>query len=560
MLKTPVAFIIFRRPENTLRVWERIREARPEKLFLIADGPRTPEEEKECQAARDVVAHVDWPCEVHRNFSETNLGCRQRVASGLHWVFEQVEETIILEDDCLPDPSFFSFCAELLERYRNHHEVMMISGNNFSKKRLSIPDSYFFTVFAHIWGWATWRRAWQLHDDTMSDWPQFSLDKKWEECFPDTNLRAFWKQIFDRSYQGEWEWDHRWWFTCLKNGYCITPAINLVHNIGFGQSATHTKSGSDHINPAAERISFPLIHPDSIRRDFSSERQSDPTVYPEQHSLLRKHWWHGLRNWLRNFHWWKMVRNADYRRVHIELQKLQELEDHEIKSSNLILPSVSYTHGPTLATLYEEIFIRELYHFNTSKSSPRILDGGANIGLATIYWKQRFPEASVLCFEPDKAALRCLRSNLEQRHLSGVTVVEAALGCTNGFVSFDARGGASGRVSDSHKFDDSLHLVPQVRLRDYLNEPVDMLKLDVEGSETGILEDCSDCLGSVSNLYVEYHAFKDATPSLPRILTIIQNAGFEYIVESNIQRQRPLCARPDWDGITMALHLFAWKK
>ncbi len=165
-------FLIFNRPAETFRVFDAIREARPEKLLIVADGPRPtrPGEAALCNETREVLDRVDWSCQVLSNFAETNMGCGRRVASGLDWAFEQVEEAIILEDDCLPDSSFFPYCGELLERYRADERIMMISGNNFQNGASRTADSYYFSQLPHCWGWATWRRAWRHYDFVMQDW------------------------------------------------------------------------------------------------------------------------------------------------------------------------------------------------------------------------------------------------------------------------------------------------------------------------------------------------------------------------------------------------------
>lgn len=173
-LSTAIAFCIFNRPDRTQQVFQAIREAQPSQLLVIADGPRSghPNDLEDCQITRSIIDQVDWDCEVLTNFSDINLGCRQRISSGLDWVFEQVEEAIILEDDCLPDPSFFPYCQELLERYRDTPEVMMISGNNFQFGHNPVEHSYYFSHYGHVWGWATWRRAWQKYDNSLAQWPQ----------------------------------------------------------------------------------------------------------------------------------------------------------------------------------------------------------------------------------------------------------------------------------------------------------------------------------------------------------------------------------------------------
>ncbi len=170
----PIIFFIFNRPAETFRVFERIREARPEKLLIVADGPRSSRagEAALCRQTREILDRVDWPCEVLTNFADTNMGCGRRIAGGLDWAFEEVEEGIIVEDDCLPDPSFFRYCAKLLDRYRADERVMMISGDNFQNGVSRTSDSWYFSQLRHCWDWATWRRAWRHFDFAMSDWPQ----------------------------------------------------------------------------------------------------------------------------------------------------------------------------------------------------------------------------------------------------------------------------------------------------------------------------------------------------------------------------------------------------
>ena len=168
MLKTPVVFLIFRRPDLTARVFEAIRQAQPAKLLIVADGDRNEEEAILCQQARAVTEQIDWDCEVLTNFSDTNLGCKRRVSSGLDWAFSQVEEAIILEDDCLPHPDFFHFCSELLTHYKDDTRIWNICGHNFQDAQWRGDGSYYFSRYADPWGWATWQRAWKHYDKDLS--------------------------------------------------------------------------------------------------------------------------------------------------------------------------------------------------------------------------------------------------------------------------------------------------------------------------------------------------------------------------------------------------------
>src|SRR5271165_5147387 len=233
-LSTPVALLIFNRPELTRQVFDAIAQARPPKLFVVADGPR-PEratDAEKCGAARAIVERIDWPCEVVKNYSEVNLGCGRRVSSGLDWLFSQVEEAIILEDDCLPALSFFPFCQALLERYRDDQRVFMIGGNNFQFGRLRTRYSYYFSRYPEIWGWASWKRAWKHFDPAMSSWPEFKADGYIKAVFENPREQEYWSEILEQCYQGKINsWAYIWCYTCWsQSALTILPDVNLVSN------------------------------------------------------------------------------------------------------------------------------------------------------------------------------------------------------------------------------------------------------------------------------------------------------------------------------------------
>ena len=241
-MKTPVALLIFNRPDTTEKVFEAVRKARPPKLLVVADGPREDRlgESEKCATARTVIERVDWPCEVLKNYSEANLGCKQRITSGLDWVFSQVEEAIILEDDCLPHPDFFSFCEELLARYRDDERVMMIGGTNYLLDKLDIAESYCFSRYFAIWGWATWRRAWSKYDIAMKDGEQFKGDEQLKSFYSQKFMVDYVTSMFDLAYQNLIDtWDIQWFYACLfSNGLSVVPRVNLISNIGL--IGTHT--------------------------------------------------------------------------------------------------------------------------------------------------------------------------------------------------------------------------------------------------------------------------------------------------------------------------------
>jgi len=272
----PVAFLIFNRPDTTKKVFEEIRKAKPARLFVIADGPRqNVETDNElCKLTRKITENIDWDCKVTRDYAVKNYGLRKRVSNGLTQMFNSVDEAIILEDDCVPHQSFFPFCQELLARYRDEEKIMMISGNNFFSKLRQKEYSYHFSVFNHIWGWATWKRAWNLYDDEMKDWNYLKDSDLLNKILQDDVSAKYFRTIFQEVYENKINsWAYRWLYSMLKgNGLSIVPSKNLVTNIGFGKLATNTKSNSHNTaDIIAEEIVFPLKHPQKIERNLEED-------------------------------------------------------------------------------------------------------------------------------------------------------------------------------------------------------------------------------------------------------------------------------------------------
>ena len=281
-MRTPVLLIIFNRAHTTQKVFERIREVKPEKLYIAADGPRShvPSDIERCAETRRIVEQVDWECEVKTLFQEQNLGCGVAPSRSISWLFEHEETGIILEDDCIPSKSFFWFCQELLEKYKDDTRVMHISGNNYLNGWRRDPDySYYFSDKVNSWGWATWRRAWQLYDFNLGSYPELKQKgylsgiflNKFEEKYRLSKL----DDTFHNIQKGD-IWDYQWEFTVYSNsGLCIVPEVNLVRNIGFGEDATHTFNQYDKKAKVHEQeLELPLRHPKFVIRDVASDRRN----------------------------------------------------------------------------------------------------------------------------------------------------------------------------------------------------------------------------------------------------------------------------------------------
>ncbi len=275
-----ILLLIFNRPKETRRVFEEIRKARPDKLFVAADGSRAKKigEKELCEKTREIIKLVDWPCEVKTLFRDENLGCKKAVSSGISWFFENVEEGIILEDDCLPNQSFFPFAEMMLEKYRAYENIMHITGGNFQfgNVRGDIDDraDYFFSHSVHIWGWATWKRAWNKYDLEMSDLEQTIDSGKIQSLFDDKQVSNFWISLFRHIKNKNIDtWDTAWAYTVLKyGGLAINPNKNLIENIGFGNNATHMDEKNSNMLQKAETFNISTLrHPSSIKADNEAD-------------------------------------------------------------------------------------------------------------------------------------------------------------------------------------------------------------------------------------------------------------------------------------------------
>ncbi len=282
-LKTPVVLLIFNRPDLTARVLEAIRNARPSRLLVVCDGPRPQKagEAEKVQQTRELIDRIDWQCEVHRCYSDVNLGCFRRVSSGLDWAFNLYEDAIVLEDDCLPHPTFFRFCEEMLERYRHDTRIGCVSGTNFQFGRRRGSDSYYFSRYNHCWGWASWNRAWRGFDARMQAWPEIRDGGYLKDLLGDEKAAKYWAAIFNAVSEDRIDsWAYRWTFTAWReNSLTILPQANLISNIGFTQDATHTRGVDIYANMAVEPLDFPLRHPPFMIRDEISDQFTQNTMF-----------------------------------------------------------------------------------------------------------------------------------------------------------------------------------------------------------------------------------------------------------------------------------------
>ena len=309
-MNTPLLLITWRRPHTLRQVIDAIRPLAPPRLYVACDGPNLDRfgESEQVAATRALIdTEIDWPCQIERLYSDINLGCRLGVSRAITWFFEQVEEGIILEDDCVPHPYFFHYCSALLERYRHDNRVWCISGNNFQNGQWRGDGSYYFSRYNHCWGWASWRRCWKHYDSTLSQWSALLESGLLEAIFVDPLERNYWSGIFHRLLCTGFPdtWDYQWAFTCFVNsGLTALPNRNLVSNVGFGEHATHTTVFA--VPTVADQGLGVLTHPKFVLRNEAADRYSFYHHFGGSDMSLRRpliqrlkarlrHYWHLLR-------------------------------------------------------------------------------------------------------------------------------------------------------------------------------------------------------------------------------------------------------------------------
>ncbi|CAA6696221.1 MULTISPECIES: hypothetical protein [unclassified Lentimonas] len=283
-MNTPILLIIFNRPKQTRALIDALRPVRPTKIYVAADGPRLNREGEaaRCVETRAVIDTIDWPCEISKDYAKENMGCGPRPATAISWIFQHEESAIILEDDCIPNPSFFPFCSELLEKFKDDQRIMQICGSNHVDEHLEINESYLFSNYPLCWGWATWKRAWDLFDYDMATWPEYQKRNMLQNIVQSRKEIEYWDNNIANVFEGDQSvWDVRWLFSIWSNhGLSVIPKSNLISNVGFGTDASHTFNYDDrHNDRKTNSVNFPLIHPTPVCPNVEHDNLLEDTFY-----------------------------------------------------------------------------------------------------------------------------------------------------------------------------------------------------------------------------------------------------------------------------------------
>ncbi len=276
-MKLPILILAFNRPYEISILFELLSKIKPDKIYINQDGPRdnNTTDYDLCKKVKDIVLKPNWECKVYTKFNENNKGCRDSVHKGINWFFEHEEKGIILEDDCIPSISFFTFCDKMLKKYQDDSRIHIVSGSNFQKNNIVGKGDYYFSKYAHCWGWATWKRAWKKYDNNLSFWNTLEKSNNWSNLHEDKLEKKYWINILNKVKKKKIDsWAYVWQASIWNNnGVTITPNKNLVKNIGFNENATHTISTKEFNEfNFSEEINKEIIDPISEEINKDADR------------------------------------------------------------------------------------------------------------------------------------------------------------------------------------------------------------------------------------------------------------------------------------------------
>lgn len=547
-MKTPILLLIFNRPDQTRRVFAEIRKARPEKLFVAGDGPRAerPEDVEKCKRARDIVKEIDWKCDIKTLFQEKNLGCKFGATTGITWFFDNVEEGIILEDDCLPDQSFFPFCEQMLARYRNEEKIAMICGYNIGGSS-DIKFSYTFSRYGHLWGWASWRRVWEKYDVTMKLWADKKNWKKIKYSMGDRRQWNYRQLLYNETFLGKKDtWDYQWEsFRLLRKELSVIPSKNLIENLGFGADATHTTQMTSPLIISRREMDFPLIHNERIQPDDSYDIKLRPKI-PARGVYARQ-----IKDIIKKFSK-NMTPPCFYEfiRRKIKTKKFRpiwnELKYKPLNGIKLFFDPTGPWQKKMLEGSYDSFLFDRLKTMNLE--GKIIFDIGAHIGYHSIYFSKLVGKnGKIFAFEPHLKNIERFKLILEKNKngLDNISVYDFAISDKVGTEEFNLNEDIeSGRSSGNfighadtfwnrsvylekgfNKISVKTYSVDSLKDNLGINILPDIIKIDVEGAEYLVLLGARQILKIKKPiLFIEIHS----------ILDMFNVASFLFSLEYNL--------------------------
>ncbi len=562
----PVVLFVYNRPEHTRRTLEALAKnelASESLLYIYADGLNanaTDEPRRLVEQTREVIREKRWCKEVTIIESPENKGLARSIEEGVTQVINQHGRIIVLEDDVITSPGFLRYMNEALDIYQDDERVVHISGYMFPVNK-KLPNTFFYNT-ASCWGWATWRRAWQYYEQDAIKLLVGITESNRESEFNIEGTFPFLEHLRMNTTGEIRTWAVKWYASFfLKNGFALHPYPSLTNNIGNDGSGIN--SGDTDYYTWAKLADFIPVKKQKLNPSTSARKAMQH--YYQQRTKPKISFAQKLKKGSKKYlspeirHQLKLLANSDYKKKFLEETRLKALPRYTPATTHYLdNRPLEIADAASFLFMFKEIFEREIYKFQSSGKAPRIVDCGANIGMGVIYFKKLYKNAKLIAFEPDRRIFGYLQKNISSFQLKDVELINKGLWDEETTLSFDAEGADAGRVA-AH--DDSANTIDVIKLSPFLDNTVDFLKIDIEGAELTVLQECKAQLTKVQNIFVEYHSFLGQEQKLEQILKILREAGFRYYIDTpGLTSKNPFIEIRELLGMDMQLNIYGLRR
>lgn len=557
----PIILFVYNRPEHTKRVLQALsnnKEAQESVLYIFADGPKkiaSKNELKTITETRKVIRERQWCGEVIIREQDSNIGLSQSVINGVTKVLSNFDAAIILEDDIVVNSGFLKYMNRCLKIYKEEKRVFGISAFTFESKR-PITDKTFFLPVMSSWGYGVWSDRWQSIDFNaerlMNKVLKDNLEKKMK--FADLD---FYQMLQDQLNGIIDSWAVRFYTSMiLQNGLFLFPHKSLLTNIGLDGSGVHCGKVKSELSETIKELDVEKIEvriDSGLMKKFGDPYQKDFISLKNLKKKIRNSIPPELLSYIRRKRGVQSTDKFDFLR---ETPRFIETKI-PLDGSDIIIPDAA-----SFLFMYKEIFEREIYKFKTSTDHPYIIDGGANIGLSAIYFRQLYPTAQIVAFEPDPYIYNILKINVSKHDFDNIDCINKGLWDEETDLTFHSEGADGGtmHLTDQYHSSNVIH-VKTTSLLPYLNKKVDFLKIDIEGAEFKVLENVKEKLSLVENIFVEYHSFINIEQNLPELLSILKESGFRlHLNAPGLSSEQPFINLSTYNNMDMQLNIYGYRE
>lgn len=560
----PIILFVYNRPWHTEQMLEALMEnelADQSALYVYSDGPKknaTVEDLKNIKEVRTLIRNKNWCKEVVIIERDENLGLANSVINGVTEIIERHGKVIVLEDDILTGKYFLKFMNEGLETYQNDELVYGVSGYCFPHSE-KIQDKTYFLPLMSSWGYGTWANRWNKINFNGKELLNEVISKNLVPGL-DFGKIQFYQMLQDQVSGENDSWAVRFYVSMyLNNGVFLYPNLSLLKNIGFDGSGVHCKFDSSkiHEGPFDNNLEIPVKRGKVVVKIKILQGFRDKDKIKEKN--IRR-----IGKKFRRLIAPEIIQLIKRKTNLLKKEKTSELEILRYTKTSVPLDG-RQIHIPDIASfrfMYKEIFEQEIYKFKTSTREPYIIDGGANIGLATIYLKGLYPSSKIIAFEPDPEIFKILKHNIKIFDFGQIELIQKGLWNANTNLFFKSEGADAGLIAEIDKNNSASESeIEVVSLKPYLKQPVDFLKLDIEGAETVVLKNIQDDLGNIERIFVEYHSFIGQSQTLNEIIDILTKAKFRlHISTPGFSSISPFMNLNVYNNMDMQLNIYGYKE